>query len=886
MTKTLLFSLGLGLTLADGVIAQEQSIELDVAEGVASQASRSRPSHTAVAATSRLDIDGVLDETAWLTAAWSGGFTQREPVSGDAPSEPTRFAVLYDPGHLYVGVRAADSRAGRIARPMNRRDDLGESDHVVVYVDSYHDRRSAFAFAVTASGVRADGYCPDDQPECDLSWDPVWAAGAAVGDSGWTAEFKIPLDQLRYVEAEEQVWGLQVGRFLFRNGEWSLWAPAPSDAQGWASRFGELQGLSLAAGGWGIELQPYAVARLLPPAERAIGSDVAVTAGLDAKAVLRGNYTLAVTINPDFGQVEADPSEVNLSAFETRFEERRPFFLEGSDILQFALPASSALGDTELFYSRRIGRPLLVGVPLQDGELASLPARTIIRGAARLTGRTRGGLAVGLLDAVTGPERVTVLSTGGARREAPVEPLTNHLVARALQNYNEGDSRIGAMVTAVNRQLDPGLRAFLGSAAYAVGLEAFHWWGSRTYFVGATVAGSRIEGDPAAMLRAQMSSSRYFQRPDAAHVDLNPARTSLSGHGGSVTLGKGGNANLLYNLRLNWRSPGFELNDLGFTRLADAVQEKIWIGYDFNRPVGAFRHLAFATEHLGRWSFGGENLLNEVYVQAEAQLRSFWVAWARFYVRDGALSTTATRGGPALRYEPSTEIRYRLHSDERQALRLGLWGRSAWRHDRGSQSHSLGLEMTWRATHTVSLALTSELAHDLADAQWVTRAEVAGDPRYVFGRLNWTEVRATIRIEFVPMPELSVQFYGQPFAGAGSYSSFKRVDDPRADAYGDRFHTFGPDEIDLSEDGNYYTVTEPDGSYEFARPDLNSREFRSNLVIRWEYLPGSTLFLVWHQTRDSFGQSGAFDLSREWDALFGTTPVNLFLVKASYRLSI
>ena len=464
------------------------------------------------------DIDGKMIDPVWDGVDWSGGFTQREPNSGGAPSQQTSFKVVYDDKYLYVLIRAFDTEPKKITKRITRRDDFN-SDWVEINIDSYFDKRTAFSFTLSAAGGRGDEAISNDGNNWDSSWDPVWYGATSVDDQGWVAEMRIPLSQLRFSGNDNQVWGFQVNRFLFRKEERSSWQDIPQNSPGWVSFFGELQDISGIKPSRRIEILPYTVSdlnRFQPESNNPFrdGQTTDARLGLDGKIGLTGNITMDLTGNPDFGQVEADPSRVNLSAFELFFEERRPFFVEGKNITDFRIGGGGPYGNDQLFYSRRIGRRPQRSPNLNSDQTMDISDNTAILTAAKITGKTAHGLSIGIVDAIT--EEATVeIDTKGLRSFETVEPRTNYLVSRLQQDFNGGVTSLGAMFTATNRNNNHANFNFLNRAAYSSGLDFRHQWRDRTYWLNANMSFSNIRGNRAAIIRSQRSAVRYFQRPDA-----------------------------------------------------------------------------------------------------------------------------------------------------------------------------------------------------------------------------------------------------------------------------------------------------------------------------------------------------------------------------------
>ncbi len=507
-------------------------------------------------------IDGKLDDAVWAGGGWEGGFIQSHPYEGREPSQKTEFKIFYDDDAVYVAVRALDTRPREIERRISRRDNCN-GDSISVSIDSLFDHLTAYVFSVNACGVKGDRMVVnggmDWSDEHDMSWDPIWDAAAAIGSDGWAAEMRIPFSQLRFGKKDQQVWGLQVSRYLFRLSEESEWQPIPRSAPGYVHLYGELRGLRGLAAPHQVEITPYTVGRLetypaVPGDPFATGSDASLVGGVDGKIGVTSDLTLNFTAYPDFGQVEADPSVVNLTAYETFFEEKRPFFVEGRNILNYQLVGGDGESSADnLFYSRRIGRN-----PLYEPSTSAyleLPGATSILGAFKLTGKTRSGLSIGVLDGLTAKESA-LLSDGVDSYRIPVEPLTNYFVGRAQQDYNRGATTVGGMLTWVKRDIQDPHLSFLHDAAATGGLDFLHTWKDKKYFFSFKTVFSQVHGSPEAILETQTSPVHYFQRPDADYVSVDPQRTSLFGTGGAVETGKQGGGPLAVRGRVHLAVPG------------------------------------------------------------------------------------------------------------------------------------------------------------------------------------------------------------------------------------------------------------------------------------------------------------------------------------------
>ncbi|MDP4223623.1 MAG: DUF5916 domain-containing protein, partial [Bacteroidota bacterium] len=434
-------------------------------------------------------IDGLDKDDCWATVEWCGNFIQAQPEENKPPSQKTAFKILYDNSNLYVFVRAYDTEPDKISRLMTRRDNF-IGDRVVILIDSYYDKQTAFEFTAMASGAKGDEAITQDGMSADDTWNPVWYLQTAVDSEGWSAEIRIPFNQLRFGKKNEQVWGLQVLRFIYRLDERSDWQYIPKGSPGSVHLFGELHGIKNMIPRRHVELLPYAVSKMerfekIQGNPFLTGKSANVSAGLDGKIGLTNDLILDFTINPDFGQVEADPSEVNLTAFETYFSERRPFFVEGKNIYQFSPNQTIVINkmySDNLFYSRRIGRSPHYYPVLAGNEYVKMPESTTILGAAKLSGKTAKGLSVGLLESVTQNENA-IIDNDGVRRKASVEPLTSYFVGRIQQDFNKGETVIGGLITAVNRNISNPALNFLPASAYTGGIDLQHSWKDRTWYV-------------------------------------------------------------------------------------------------------------------------------------------------------------------------------------------------------------------------------------------------------------------------------------------------------------------------------------------------------------------------------------------------------------------
>ncbi len=831
-------------------------------------------------------IDGKLDDEAWDQVDWTGDFIQRFPDYGVAPTEQTQFKILYDAKFLYVGVRAFDSDPSAIVKRLSRRDGF-EGDWVEINIDSYHDKRTAFSFTATVSGVIGDEYISNNGDDWDDTWDPIWYLKTSIDDLGWIAEFKIPLSQLRFADVPVHTWGIQMTRRFFRNEERSVWQPIAQDAPGWVHLFGELKGIKGIKPQKQLEILPYVVAKTeLTEAEDgnpfATGQASSFDAGVDAKIGLTSDITLDLTINPDFGQVEADPSQVNLSAFRLFFQERRPFFLEGSNILNF--PAGN--GDN-LFYSRRIGkRPSFF--PGDDSiAYVDQPNFTRIWGAAKLTGKNKKGFSWGLLEAVTNREKAKVQNVDGSRNRIAVEPATNYLVGRFQQDIDEGNTVVGAILTSTNRFIndeDSHLN-FLHNNAYSGGVDITHNFLNRKYYVSLRSSFSHVNGTSESILLTQTASERFFQRPDNRHHDVDSTLTQLNGSSGSVRVGKA-QGKLRYNLSFSYKSPEFEVNDLGFLRQSDVMSQDFWMQYRTLKTFGIFRSFRANINQWAGWDFDGINTSQGYNVNAHAEFKNYWSFGNGSTYRVRSVSNADLRGGPSIAYPGGTNYWYYISTNRQKKLTLNV---NQW-FFRGFENYAwesgINTRIFWQPINALSLNLQPSVSWNRNDLQYIQTADFVGSDRFLLGRINQATYRISLRSTFNLTPNFSVELWAQPFITRGEYSEFKLAVSPHAETYEDRFQTLGSDQVLWDEAEASFNIDENrDGitDYTLGDPDFNVVQFRSNFVIRWEYIQGSTLFLVWSSNGSDFNQlnnNGFRSLSNQ---LTNINSDNTFLIKYTYR---
>jgi hypothetical protein len=837
-------------------------------------------------------IDGTLDDQCWLDAIWDNSFIQYYPNEGVEPSQQTKFALLYDANYIYVGVKALDSAPDSIISRLTRRDQI-DGDYVGIQLDSYLNHRTAYCFFVSSSGVKKDYFISNDGDNYDLNWNPIWYVKTSKDENGWYAEMKIPISQLRFNPSETNKWGVQIERKIYRNDETVLWQPVSRNASGWVHYMGLLVGLDNIKPKKTLDIIPYTLSsaetfKAQPGNPFQTGKDYKFNGGLDGKISLTNYFTLDFTLNPDFGQVEADPSQVNLSAFETFFPEQRPFFTEGRDLFMFKMGLGDGdLGTENLFYSRRIGRSPRFSPSIEPQQYSDIPNYTPIIGALKLTGRTSDGLSVGILNSSTASQFADI-DDFGERTRMLVEPFTNYLAARVIQEIYGGSTTIGVMGTAVNRDIKEEHLEFLHASAYSGGVDFQHFFGSRKYIFLGSVYGSHVKGSETAIARTQLSPTRYYQRPDADHLEFNPERTSLSGYGANVQIGKvSGNLRVLGALLV--KSPGLEINDIGYLREADNIVQVLWAGYRINEPSGIMRNVNINVNQWSFYTFGMERTNLGGNVNGWMQFTNYWTMSSGVNYDHEPLSVSWLRGGPAFAMNSSVNSWLSVGTDDRKAVRVSLNSNFQQGFENSRDAQSLSVGFTYRPSNALLITLMPGYSNYCNQVQYVSTGSFDNEKVYILGNLEQNVTSLSLRINYTITPELSLQFWGQPFIASGKYNEFKKVAEPRASNYFDRFNNFTDNQISYDDESKIYNVSEQENGetdYSFHNPDFNFKEFLSNLVLRWEFRPGSTLFFVWSQTNNHFVRDGDFDLQNDIGMLFSEKPHNVFMLKFSYRIGV
>ncbi|HEY8166938.1 MAG TPA: DUF5916 domain-containing protein [Gemmatimonadaceae bacterium] len=849
--------LGLALTLQT---ASQNPIRADGSSGSRTVPAPTDTSATATRAEVAPTIDAKEDDAVWKAAPVISRFKQWRPTEGKEARFKTEAKIAYDASNLYFLVRAFDPHPDSILKLLERRDSYTSSDMIWLFIDSYHDRRTGYEFGVNAAGVKTDAAIYNDGNE-DFAWDGVWEVATRVDSLGWIAEYRIPLSQMRYGRERSHTFGITIDRNVYRHAERYSWPLLRQSRPGFVSQFGSLYGLDNLEAPRRLEAIPYVVTKNATEiVSNAFEQKSRVAVGGDVKYRVAPNLTLDATINPDFGQVEADPAVLNLSAYESFFDERRPFFVAGRGLFDFRVNCSEVNCSGEgLFYSRRIGRtPQLAGI---YGDTVPLKPTTIIS-AAKLIGRLPSGLTLGVLDAVT--KKVT--NPG----DTTYEPMTNFAVVRATQDFRKGNSTIGAMLTGVNRRLDHWSSPYLAASAYAGAVDFRHRFFKNEYQISGSLDASRVEASRSSMLSIQRSGVHNFQRPDA-DLPLDTARTVLTGDAEELKLGKVGGQHLMFETSYLRRSPGFEVNDLGFLRRADQQSWNTWVGWFDRKQAHFYNRFQFNNNWWQYWTSDGLPQERAYNMNTHITLKNNY--GLHFGGTLGQLGKTyddrAARGGPAVRQDSYVAPWLFINGDDRKAI-VTYMGVNYFRGDGGrSSSLNLSPEIDYKVLGKFSSSLSVNWSHNKTDNQFYGRFTDGLGQHYTFAQLDQHTISVTGRFNYTFTPEISLQTYLQPFVSKGTYSNVRQLSsNPRADEYDDRYAPFD----------NPGVTSNPGG--------FNFKQLQSNVVFRWEYKPGSTLFAVWNSGRQGFlPREGTENFRGDVGDLFDLHPANTFLVKVSYWLN-
>ncbi len=828
-------------------------------------------------------IDGKLDDECWKKGTWAGNFHQWIPKEGAKPTYPTELNIQYDDKNLYVAIRAFDGEPDKILRLAGVRDEL-VGDMAGVNFDSYRDYRTGFEFTVTAWGQKVD-LVLFNPANWDFNWNPVWKVKTGLEDSAWVAEYEIPLSQLRYSIKDEQVWGMHVWRWISRLQEESDWEIQSKTGPGMLYNFGELRGIKGLKKSHRLEIMPYTLGDLNtmekvpqnPFADK--GRAWGGNAGLDAKIGVSSNFTVDLTVNPDFGQVESDPSVMNLTAFETFYDEKRPFFLEGLTIFDYKFD------NNILFYSRRIGHSPSLTVNSNDSLFVKSPPKTTILSAVKFSGTTSKGLSVGLIQSVTANEYASISDKYGNRSSQEVEPLTNYMVARIQKGYNAGNTVLGGMLTSTNRFINDKSLDFLSNDAYTGGLDILTHWKDKEFYIDARLIGSYINGSKEAITTLQESSARYYQRPGANYLKFDTTRTNLSGYGGRFMIGKGSVGFWRYSTGATWLSPGLELNDLGYMNIADEINQLNDVSFFVNQPVGIFRTYNIDLQQFNTWNFGGTYLGSGANLTFYSEYKNQWSFTANLLYHTKAIDTKLLRGGYDMMMPYYISSAGSLNTDQAKIIIASLAYSYKYTGNNSAINYLIGPGITVRPFRILKIGITANYQINHDNLQYITTVDYLSEKRYILGTINQKTLGLTFRVDLNLSPEFSIQYYGSPFVSTGSYSEFKRITDPTAKYYNDRFSVFNNQKLT----GSTYGLDENnDGvvDYSIDDPDFNFHQFRSNFVAKWEYRLGSFIYFVWSSERTENTSFSKASLGDSYHELISVFPNNIFLIKLSYWFSL
>jgi len=835
-------------------------------------------------------IDGVLDEEIWKNGNWEGDFVQREPIDNSSPSQETYFKIYYTDNFIYVAIKAMDTNADSIDSRLVRRD-IQEGDLVSVQFDSYYDLRTSFGFTVNAAGVKSDILFSNGGMTEDPNWNPIWWVKTTKDNFGWYAEMKIPLSQLRFSKQGNKVWGLEIMRYIFRLQELSLWQPIPQTESSWVYNFGKLYGISDLKPKRIMEIAPYITTGYEKYEKEkgnpySLGKEFLYNVGVDGKLGISNDFVLDFTLNPDFGQVEADPSQVNLTAFEVYLQEQRPFFVEGSNILDFKITQGDydAARDN-LFYSRRIGRFPQLYPDLRDNEYVDFPSTTSIIGALKISGKTKEGLSLGIMESVTRKEDALIFYQGKERKQT-VEPLTNYFVARIQQDINQGNTIIGGAITSTNRFIEDSTLLFLPKVAVTAGLDFTQYWDQRKYYFKTDGVFSHIAGDSLSIIERQTSPQRYFQRPDITHIKLDSSKTSLDGYAANMAFGKSVSSGLSFDVDLSLRSPGVSLNDVGYLLKGDYVMQTASVSYKFATPKFFYRSINLGLVEWNGWDYGGKVVFTGGMFWMNLQFKNYFTLVIQSSSETNIHDNFKLRGGPSFHDPAYYTQRINITTNQSKKFYMDIGTSQLWGKYNYNRKNAWDAGFTYRPINALELAFHPEIYFDRNDLQYVDEAIVNDYPRYILATIDQTTLVFQISVNVNLSPDLTIQYFGSPFISTGKYSNFKGVRNANAELYKDRFHQFYDNEISYNQQGEYYEIDENIDSqtdYYIDNPDFNFKQFQSNLVLRWEFTPGSALFLVWAQNKTNENGFGTFNFNNDVSNLFSTIPHDVFMIKFSYR---
>jgi uncharacterized protein DUF5916/cellulose/xylan binding protein with CBM9 domain len=835
------------------------------------------PPVRAVRLTAPVVIDGVLSEPVWQNENAVTNFKQRDPNEGTEPSQKTEVRVAYDDDAIYVGARCYDTHPESLLVRLSRRDVSVPADRFSFYLDPYHDKRTGYYFLVNAAGTLFDGTLSNDGWE-DNSWDGVWEAKTRVDAQGWTVEMRIPYSQIRFQRAAHHVWGVNFRRVIQRNNEETFLVYQPKKESGFVSRWPDLIGIEDIKPPRSIELRPYVTSKAeflthapLDPFND--GSRYKPNGGADLRIGIGNKLTLNATVNPDFGQVEVDPAVVNLSDVESYFQEKRPFFVEGSSIFNFGNQGSDSYWgfnwpEPTFFYSRRIGRSPQGDIPstnISMSRYVDAPIGTRILGAAKLTGKLTPSINFGTLHAIADREFAR-LDIGGARSRVEIEPRTYYGVTRGLKEFNDRRQGFGLMTNLASRSFaDQSLRNDLNANSLMAGFDGWTFLDkNKVWVISGWSAMSYVNGTTARMTALQQQSRHYFQRPDADHVEVDPNATSMTGFGSRYWLNKQ-KGNVIFNSALGFMNPKFDVSDLGFQTRSDIINGHIGGGYKWTETTKHRKYQEVLGSLFASYDMQGNPVWGGAWASGSTEFSNAYSWSYSVAYNPQTVNTRATRGGPRMINKPGYETNVYFDTDGKSKLfyYINVYAYDVPEADSYNWSLDPGFE--WKPASNITLNIGPSYSRNIDNAQYVdtivdATATATYGHRYVFANLDQKTLSANIRLNWAFTPTISVQTFLQPLISSGAYTGFKSLARPKS-------YEFDP--------------------YAYAgNPDFNFKSLRGNAVFRWEYLPGSTVYLVWTQDRAASDQYGDFDFGRDFKQLTKADANNIFLAKVSYYFSL
>lgn len=844
-----------------------------------------------------IKIDGILNEAIWAEAPAITNFIQKNPIEGAVPSEESKVYILYDEDALYVGACLYDSEPGEIMAKLGRRDNAPDSDLFGFFIDPYYDHRSGYYFGVNAAGTLYDGIMYNDDWDDD-SWDGVWEGKSSINEEGWCVEMRIPYSQLRFHQSDSYKWAINFRRDIARKREEIYLVFTPKDGSGFVSRFIDLVGIEKIKPTRNLEFLPYVRGKAeFIPADKDDpfndGSEFSQGIGTDIKMGIGNNLTLDATVNPDFGQVEVDPAVVNLSDVETFYDEKRPFFIEGSSIFNFGYGGSRShwgfnWGNPEFFYTRRLGKSPQGDID-EDYDYSSRPDGTQILGAAKLTGKLGKNWNFGTVHAITNREYARFSDADGNRFKSEIEPLSYYGVIRAQKDINDGFQGLGFIGTTTHRFFNEAyLKDQINSDALTGGIDGWTFLDQeRVWVLCGWMGFSHVTGTKERILDLQQDSRHYFQRPDASHIEVDPDRTSLTGFAGRLLLNKQ-KGNFFINSAVGFVDPGFDVNDLGFMWRSDIINTHFGFGYKWTKPSNWYREMQLIGALFSTWDFDYNTTWSGIWTLGYFQFLNYYSFEYNLAYNPENISNRSTRGGPLMIQKPGYQFSGHFNTDSRKNL-VGGTNWFTYFHESGSRTYQLGVELQWKPIDNIFISFEPQYMYDYTDAFYVTDVEDATadhtfDKRYVFATLDQREFSAGFRINWTFTPELSLQLFAQPLFSVGDYYNYRELAEPKSYS----FTGYGDENLELEDDTYYF---DPDGDgpaeqFSWDNPDFNIKSIRGNAVLRWEYLPGSTFYFVWTQSRFNFSYDPDFNFNNYSHKLLDLRADNIFMLKMTYWLGV